>query len=81
MVTRGVAWFYSPLGEGGRFYSMTPRLIKGLQRDSLEKFEVVPCSWKILRIVASLMPQKANGDCCFPGNSVGERVECSRGRA
>ena len=33
--------------------------------DHLENFEIVPCSWKTLRLVASLLPQKANGDSPF----------------
>ena len=36
---------------------MTPSLVKGLQRDPLEKFETVPCSWKALRLVVSLRPE------------------------
>lgn len=66
MVTRVVTCFYSPLGEGGRFYSVTPSLVKGLQRDPLEKFETVPCSWKVLRMVVSLRPE-SSWRLWFPG--------------
>lgn len=67
-----IAWFNSPLGEGERSYSETPSPVKGLQRDLLEKSEVVPHTWKTLRMVASLTPQNANGDCCFWG------TQCNR---